>query len=177
MNTRLAEFLISLVRDPARLSAFNDVDYGREAILRDADLPEEDKEALRSDDATEVLRRLQATDEDGLSWVLAPGVKKFTVGVTLSGAPGVKAMSAPGVKATTMSAPGVKATMSAPGVKATMSAPGVKATMNAPGIKAFRAPRAGAGGSKKSGGGAARPAKRGSAGSSAKRKSASKSRR
>jgi hypothetical protein len=177
MNTRLAEFLISLVRDPARLSAFNDVDYGREAVLRDADLPEEDKDALRSDDATEVLRRLQATDEDGLSWVLAPGVKKFTVGVTLSGAPGVKAtMSAPGVKAT-MNAPGVKATMNAPGVKATMNAPGVKATMNAPGLKATSAARAAAGGSKKSGGGAARRAKRGSARSSSGRGSTSKSRR
>jgi hypothetical protein len=179
MNTRLAEFLISLVRDPKRLSTFNDPDYGREALLREADLPEEDKEALRSEDASEVLRRLQASDEDGLSWVMAPGIKKFTVGFTIGGASQPLAMDAPGIKA--FDAEGINA-VNAPGIKAMnvesdAVQPARKKAVAGKKKTAAGKKKTAAGGKKQTRGGAARPAKRGSARSSAARGSASKSRR
>jgi hypothetical protein len=85
MNARLAEFLISIVNDPAKLTAFNDPDSDarREELLLHSGLPDEDKAALRSGDAAEVLRRLHATEEDGLTWVLNPAIKKFTVGFAI----------------------------------------------------------------------------------------------
>jgi hypothetical protein len=95
MNTRLAQFLLDLVRDPARLSAFNDPER-REQIVGAADLPEEDKNALRSQDANDVLRQLSVGDEDEVQWVIAPGIKRYTVGFTL----GIKALPrALGIKA------------------------------------------------------------------------------
>ena len=80
MNARLAEFLISLVNDPEKLTAFNDSenDARREELLRFSQLPEEDKAALRSGNAADVLRRLQATT-DGLTGP-RPGDQNFTSG-------------------------------------------------------------------------------------------------
>jgi hypothetical protein len=95
MNQRLAEFLMSLVRDPEKLEAFNsDDDEGRRNMLADADLSAEEKDALLAADSTAILELLQATDEDGLTWLGVPGIKgeppriKFTVGFAIFGIKG-----------------------------------------------------------------------------------------
>lgn len=167
MNKRLAEFLIALVRDPARLGAFNDTESGREALLRDADLPEADKTALRSDDATDVLRRLQVSDDDALTWVIAPGIKKFTVGFTVGG--GIKANEPAAARRRAMATEGagIKAMMATEGagIKAMATeGAGIKDTAEAPARGAAK---------KKAGTRAVKPAGK----KSASRKSARKSRR
>ena len=95
MNQRLAEFLMSLVRDPEKLEAFNTGDDTRRSIVADADLAPEEKEALLANDSTAILTLLQATDEDGLTWLGVPGIKdgeppriKFTVGFAVFGIKG-----------------------------------------------------------------------------------------
>jgi hypothetical protein len=95
MNQRLAEFLMSLVRDPEKLEAFNSDDDSRRSMIADADLSQEEKDALLANDSAEILRLLQATDEDGLTWLGVPGIKdgepprvKFTVGFAIFGIKG-----------------------------------------------------------------------------------------
>ena len=92
MNERLAEFLMSLVRDPEKLEAFNDDDDNvRTTIVNNADLSAEEKEALLSGDSSAILSLLQADGEDRLTWVGIPRIKfteeppriKFTVGFAL----------------------------------------------------------------------------------------------
>jgi hypothetical protein len=148
MNTRLAEFLMSLVKDPARLSTFNDGEGGRDRLLAEADLPEEDKAALRSDDSAQVLRRLQATEQDGLTWVVSPAIKKFAVGFA------IKVVDSPPIKAPIVGAPRIKA-----------RAIDALAIKDAVGAMARKKP-AGAAGTKKKAGGAGAPAKRSGAGPS-----------
>jgi hypothetical protein len=157
MNRRLAEFLTSLVQDAERLSAFNASDAGREKLLADADLPEEDKAALRSGDSAQVLRRLQATEEDGLTWVIAPAIKKFAVGFA------IKVVDAPAIKDSAARAMAIKDTQPA--------ALAIKDSQERAGLKKP------AGGGKKKAGGKAPAPKRGSAGSSSSRAKARKPRR
>jgi len=95
MNQRLAEFLMSLVRDPEKLEAFNTDDDQRQNLIADADLSPEEKKALLANDSTAILTLLQATDEDGLTWLGVPGIKdgeppriKFTVGFAIFGIKG-----------------------------------------------------------------------------------------
>ena len=95
MNQRLAEFLMSLVRDPEKLEAFNSDDDSRRSMIAKADLSPEEQEALLANDSTAILRLLQATDEDGLTWLGVPGIKdgeppriKFTVGFAIFGIKG-----------------------------------------------------------------------------------------
>jgi hypothetical protein len=96
MNERLATFLMSLVKDPEKLEAFNGDDDGqRRSIVESADLSPEEKEALLSNDSTAILSLLQAGDEDGLTWLGVPGIKdgeppriKFTVGFAIFGIKG-----------------------------------------------------------------------------------------
>jgi hypothetical protein len=98
MNERLAEFLMSLVRDPDKMEAFNDDETVRSSIVHDADLLPSEKEALLSGDAAAILALLQAGEEDGLTWVGIPRIKfvegepipriKFTVGFALFGRQG-----------------------------------------------------------------------------------------
>ncbi|MEO8076051.1 MAG: hypothetical protein ABI818_06960 [Acidobacteriota bacterium] len=158
MNKRLAEFLMSLVADAARLSAFNGGDEGREKLLADADLPDEDKAALRSDDSAQVLRRLQATEADGLTWVVAPAIKKFAVGFA------IKVVDAPAIKDAAARAVAIKDTQ-----------PAALAIKDSQERSALKKPAAG--GKKKGGGVAAAPAKRGRAGSSSARGKTRKPRR
>jgi hypothetical protein len=89
MNERLSEFLMSLVQDPERLEAFNgDDDTARASIVEAADLSPSEKEALLSDDSAAILTLLQASEENGLTWVGIPRIKtgedepriKFTLG-------------------------------------------------------------------------------------------------
>jgi hypothetical protein len=158
MNRRLAEFLMSLVADAARLSAFNGSDEGREKLLADADLPDEDKAALRSGDSAEVLRRLQATEADGLTWVIAPAIKKFAVGFA------IKVVDAPAIKDAAARAMAIKDTQPA--------AFAIKDSQERSGRKKP------AGSGKKKGGRAAKaPAKRTSAGSTSARGKSRKPRR
>jgi hypothetical protein len=170
MNKRLAEFLIALVRDPERLSAFNDTESGREAVLRDADLEEADKTALRSVDASDVLHRLQ-TDDDGVTWVIAPGIKKFTVGFTVAG--GIKATDPPAAASRAMATEGagIKAMATeGAGIKAMATeGAGIKDTADQPARGAAK---------KKAGTSAAKPAgKKAASKKSSSRKSAPKPRR
>lgn len=80
MNQRLADFLLGLLRDPARLRAFN-IDPDRENMLslaREAGaLSAEDERALLSGDASEILRQLAVGPEevDQLMWAIGPGIK------------------------------------------------------------------------------------------------------
>jgi hypothetical protein len=83
MNARLADFLISLIRQPDRLTAFNEGGDARDRLLEKADLSEEDKAALRSDDAATLLRQLQVGEHDEVTWVMSPPIKKFTVGFAI----------------------------------------------------------------------------------------------
>jgi hypothetical protein len=94
MNERLAEFLMSLVRDPEKLEAFNDDTDARRSLVQEADLSDEEREALLSNDSIAILRLLQAGDDDGLTWVGIPRIKlagddapriKFTVGFAIFG--------------------------------------------------------------------------------------------
>ena len=89
MNERLAEFLMWLVQNPERLEAFNgDDDTARVSIVEAADLSPSEKEALLSDDSAAILTLLQASEENGLTWVGIPRIKigddepriKFTLG-------------------------------------------------------------------------------------------------
>jgi len=80
MNAALARFLLDLVRDPARLSAFNR-DPDREAILSQAreagQLSADDERALLSGDASDVLRQLAvgADEAEQLMFTIGPGIK------------------------------------------------------------------------------------------------------
>jgi hypothetical protein len=157
MNRPLAEFLMSLVQDAERLSAFNGSDQEREKVLAEANLPEADKAALRSGDSAQLLRRLQATEEDGLTWVIAPAIKKFAVGFA------IKVVDAPAIKDSAARALAIKDTQ-----------PAALAIKDSQERSALKKP-AGAGKSKP-GGKAASP-KRGSRGSSSAPAKARKPRR
>jgi hypothetical protein len=80
MNQRLARFLLDLLRDPARLRAFN-IDPDRESMVSEARLADalsaEDERALLSGDASEILRQLAVSPEeaDQLMWTIGPGIK------------------------------------------------------------------------------------------------------
>ena len=103
MNERLSEFLMWLVQDPERLEAFNgDDDTARVSIVEAADLSPSEKEALLSDDSAAILTLLQASEENGLTWVGIPRIKtgddepriKFTLGFAVFAAGGSGSMSA-----------------------------------------------------------------------------------
>ncbi len=80
MNQRLADFLLGLLRDPARLRAFN-IDPDRETMVslarESGTLSAEDERALLSGDASEILRQLAVGPEefDQLMWTIGPGIK------------------------------------------------------------------------------------------------------
>ena len=90
MNERLAAFLMWLVQNPDRLDAFNEDATARSTILAEADLTHEEREALREGDSGAILELLQATEEEGLTWIGIPRIRtsdddpipriKFTVG-------------------------------------------------------------------------------------------------
>ena len=90
MNERLAAFLMWLVQNPDKLDAFNEDATARSAILKDADLTDEERAALQEGDSGAILELLQATEEDGLTWIGIPRIRtsdddptpriKFTVG-------------------------------------------------------------------------------------------------
>ena len=103
MNERLSEFLMWLVQDPERLEAFNgDDDTARASIVEAADLSPSEKEALLSDDSAAILTLLQASEENGLTWVGIPRIKigddepriKFTLGFAVFAAGGSGSMGA-----------------------------------------------------------------------------------
>ncbi|HVH56424.1 MAG TPA: hypothetical protein VM791_09215 [Vicinamibacterales bacterium] len=103
MNERLAEFLMWLVQNPERLEAFNgDDDTARASIVEAADLSPSEKEALLSDDSAAILTLLQASEENGLTWVGIPRIKigddepriKFTLGFAVFAAGGSGSMGA-----------------------------------------------------------------------------------
>lgn len=90
MNERLAAFLMWLVQNPDQLDAFNEDATARSNILKEADLTDEERAALQEGDSGTILELLQATEEDGLTWIGIPRVRtsdddptpriKFTVG-------------------------------------------------------------------------------------------------
>lgn len=90
MNERLAAFLMWLVQNPDKLDAFNEDATARSTILKDADLTDEERAALQDGDSGAILELLQATEEDGLTWIGIPRIRtseedptpriKFTVG-------------------------------------------------------------------------------------------------
>ena len=90
MNERLAAFLMSLVQDPDTLDAFNEDAEARSRILAEADLTDEERAALLEGDSATILQLLQATEEEGLTWIGIPRIRtseddptprvKFTVG-------------------------------------------------------------------------------------------------
>jgi hypothetical protein len=90
MNERLAAFLMWLVQNPDKLDAFNEDATARSNILKEADLTEEERAALQEGDSGAILELLQATEEDGLTWIGIPRIRtadddpipriKFTVG-------------------------------------------------------------------------------------------------
>jgi hypothetical protein len=77
INKALVDFLNSLVKDPDKLDAFNDPER-RRGIVEATKLPQEDKDALMSENSGDVLRRL-AVDPKDVTWVVAPGIKKSTI--------------------------------------------------------------------------------------------------
>jgi hypothetical protein len=77
VNKRLVDFLNSLVKDPDMLDAFNDPER-RSNIVDKADLPEEDKAALMSENSGDILKRLSVDPKD-VTWVVAPGIKKANI--------------------------------------------------------------------------------------------------
>jgi hypothetical protein len=90
MNERLAAFLMWLVQNPDKLDAFNEDAAARSSILKVADLTDEERVALQEGDSGTILELLQATEEDGLTWIGIPRIRtsdddptpriKFTVG-------------------------------------------------------------------------------------------------
>lgn len=147
MNQRLAEFLMSLVRDPEKLEAFNSDDESRQSMIASADLSPEEKEALLANDSTEILRLLQATDEDGLTWLGVPGIKdgeppriKFTVGFAIFGIKGgttaASTTSTPGGRRTTRKA--AKKTAKKAGRSAKSSATSARSSKSAKASKASK---------------------------------------
>lgn len=77
MNQALADFLLSLLSDPARLRRFNTEDGRAQILEMEATLTEGDRAALLSDDSAAVLEQLQIApgEEDALMWVVGPGIK------------------------------------------------------------------------------------------------------
>lgn len=85
MNKILAEFLISLVRDPDRLRRFN-TEEGRRNLLAASNLTDDDKMALMSDDPATLLDQLQVGEDEDVGVVLGPGIKAgFTIGGGIKG--------------------------------------------------------------------------------------------
>lgn len=90
MNERLAAFLMWLVQNPDKLDAFNEDATARINILKEADLTDAERVALQEGDSGTILELLQATEEDGLTWIGIPRIRtsdddptpriKFTVG-------------------------------------------------------------------------------------------------
>jgi hypothetical protein len=90
MNERLAAFLMWLVQNPDKLDAFNEDATARSNILKEADLTDAERVALQEGDSGTILELLQATEEDGLTWIGIPRIRtsdddptpriKFTVG-------------------------------------------------------------------------------------------------
>lgn len=90
MNERLAAFLMWLVQHPDQLEDFNEDLTARNNILANADLTDGEREALLGGDSAAILELLQATEEDGLTWIGIPRIRdsdgdpipriKFTVG-------------------------------------------------------------------------------------------------
>ena len=90
MNERLAAFLMWLVQNPDKLDAFNEDATARSNILEEADLTDAERVALQEGDSGTILELLQATEEDGLTWIGIPRIRtsdddptpriKFTVG-------------------------------------------------------------------------------------------------
>ena len=90
MNERLAAFLMWLVQNPDTLDAFNEDAEARSNILAEADLTDEERAALLEGDSGTILELLQATEEEGLTWIGIPRIRtsdddptprvKFTVG-------------------------------------------------------------------------------------------------
>jgi hypothetical protein len=86
VNTRLANFLLWIVSDPDHLAAFNNDDQ-RGSIISNADISEDDRAALLTGDSAEVLRQLSVSEDDEVSWVVNPGIKKFMVGFGIKKGP------------------------------------------------------------------------------------------
>jgi hypothetical protein len=151
MNGRLAEFLMSLIRQPDWLSSFNEGGEARDRLLEKAELSEADKAALRSDDAATLLRQLQVGEGDEVTWVMSPPIKKFTVGFAIK-------MMQPGAPIKAVLAGGLP-----------IKEPALGVARKGPAAKPKRATKAGAG-KKKSGGAAPRRSKTSARGSTRKRR-------
>lgn len=103
MNERLAAFLMWLVQNPDKLDAFNEDAAARSSILAEADLTDEERRALQEGDSGTILELLQATEEDGLTWIGIPRIRtsdddptpriKFTVGFAVFRIKGPEPMS------------------------------------------------------------------------------------
>jgi hypothetical protein len=103
MNERLAAFLMWLVQNPDQLDAFNEDATARSNILKEADLTDEERAALQEGDSGAILELLQATEEDGLTWIGIPRIRtsdddptprvKFTVGFAVFRIKGPEPMS------------------------------------------------------------------------------------
>lgn len=93
MNQVLADFLLSLLRDPGQLRRFNTEEGRAEILERNLTLSPDDKKALLSGDSADVLTQLQveAGEEDQLAWVVSPVIKEppplTMVGFVIKGPP------------------------------------------------------------------------------------------
>ena len=118
MNERLAEFLMWLVQNPDKLDAFNEDATARSNILKEADLTEEERVALQEGDSGTILELLQATEEDGLTWIGIPRIRtsdddptpriKFTVGFAVFRIKGPEPLSTASLTRTGSRAPGTR---------------------------------------------------------------------
>ena len=118
MNERLAAFLMWLVQNPDTLDAFNEDAAARTSILKEADLTDEERAALQEGDSGTILDLLQATEEDGLTWIGIPRIRtsdddptpriKFTVGFAVFRIKGPEPMSTPSLTRTRSRAAGTR---------------------------------------------------------------------
>jgi hypothetical protein len=118
MNERLAAFLMWLVQNPDKLDAFNEDAAARSSILKDADLTDEERVALQEGDSGTILELLQATEEDGLTWIGIPRIRtsdddptpriKFTVGFAVFRIKGPEPMSTASLTRTRSKAAGTR---------------------------------------------------------------------
>ena len=118
MNERLAAFLMWLVQNPDKLDAFNEDATARSSILKEADLTDEERAALQEGDSGTILELLQATGEDGLTWIGIPRIRtsdddptpriKFTVGFAVFRIKGPEPMSTASLTRTGSKAAGTR---------------------------------------------------------------------
>jgi hypothetical protein len=118
MNERLAAFLMWLVQNPDKLDAFNEDATARSSILKEADLTDEERVALQEGDSGTILELLQATEEDGLTWIGIPRIRtsdddptpriKFTVGFAVFRIKGPEPISTASLTRTRSTAAGTR---------------------------------------------------------------------